>query len=179
MTAIAAIAHGGKIWIGGDSAGVGGLSLHIRKDPKVFVKGEFLIGYTSSFRMGQLLRYYLSPARPKEGQGEFEYMVCDFVPAIRSIFKEHGYLRVKDSQDAGGTFLIGWRGKLFEIFDDFQVAELLTPFNACGCGVDLALGSLHSTEQYNISPRDRIELALSAAEAFSAGVRRPFVILEK
>ena len=35
MTAIAAIAEDGKVYMGGDSAGVGGLSLTVRKDTKV------------------------------------------------------------------------------------------------------------------------------------------------
>ena len=47
------------LYIGGDSAGVGDLSVRIRKDPKIFEKSGMLFGYTSSFRMGQLLQYKL------------------------------------------------------------------------------------------------------------------------
>ena len=36
MTCIAAIAEKGKVYIGGDSAGVAGLDLTIRADEKVF-----------------------------------------------------------------------------------------------------------------------------------------------
>ncbi|KKN17732.1 hypothetical protein LCGC14_0962700, partial [marine sediment metagenome] len=53
------IDDGGKAWMGGDSAGVAGHHTHPRRDPKVFRVGPVLIGYTSSFRMGQLLRYHL------------------------------------------------------------------------------------------------------------------------
>lgn len=47
--------------MGCDSAGVGGWHLQLRADPKVFHVGHFLIGYTDSFRMGQLLRFGEQP----------------------------------------------------------------------------------------------------------------------
>lgn len=178
MTAIAGLIDDGKVYIGGDSAGVGGLSLHRRKDPKVFKNGEFVIGYTSSFRMGQLLRYYLSPDTPKEGQDAFEYMVCSFVPKVRQVLKDNGYLKVESNTETGGFFVVGWRGRLYEIQSDMQVSETLVPYTATGCGEDLVLGSLHATEQLEgLSPKERITMALQAAEDFSAGVRGPFNIV--
>lgn len=41
-----------EVVMGADSAGVAGYDLRIRRDVKVFHAGPFLIGYTSSFRMG-------------------------------------------------------------------------------------------------------------------------------
>lgn len=177
MTAIAGLVSDGKVWIGGDSAGVAGYRLHLRSDPKVFKNGEFIIGYTSSFRMGQLLRFYLKPDTPKEKQDEFEYMVCSFIPSFRQIMKDNGYLKNNNGREEAGMFLVGWRGKLYIIEDDLQVAELSTPFAACGCGEDLVLGSLYTTEQFEINPEERINIALSAAESFSAGVRGPFTVI--
>jgi len=177
MTAIAGLIENGKVWIGGDSAGVVGYRLVVRNDPKVFTKDEFIIGFTSSFRMGQLLRYYLNPGIPTEGQDEFEYMVRSFIPNIRSIFKTHGYLEIERNVESGGTFLVGWRGKLYLIEDNFQVAELRTPYAACGCGEQLILGSLHATGDFDIGPKERIKMALKAAEDFSAGVRGPFMVI--
>lgn len=179
MTVIAALVNGKTVWMGGDSAGVAGYSLGVRKDPKVFECGEFLLGYTSSFRMGQILRYYLRPEIPKEGQAAFEYMVCVFIPAVRKLLDEHGYLVDNNGREEIGTFLVGWRGSLFSVEDDLQVAELAAPYAACGCGHDLAMGSLHTTEQLaGLTARDRLTMALEAAESFSAGVRGPFVVLK-
>lgn len=179
MTAIAGIIDGKNVWIGGDSAGVGGHSLTIRRDPKVFLIGEFIIGYTSSFRMGQLLRFYLNPETPREGQDKYEYMVCSFIPKVRQVLKDHGYLKTENNKESSGTFLVGWRGCLYSIHDDLQVGEAALPYEACGCGQDVALGSLHATEssKTTLSPKTRIHMALQAAEQFSAGVRSPFVIL--
>jgi ATP-dependent protease HslVU (ClpYQ) peptidase subunit len=61
MTCIVGVNHNGNIYIGGDSAGVAGLQLQIRSDEKVFLTGDFIMGFTTSFRMGQLLRYAFSP----------------------------------------------------------------------------------------------------------------------
>jgi len=177
MTAIAALVENDKVWIGGDSAGVGGYSLAVRKDEKVFKNGEFLMGYTSSFRMGQLLRYSLTPPKPIEGQEAFEYMVTKFVESVRSCLKRGGYSKESNNQETGGTFLVGWRGRLYMIYSDYQVAELAEPYCACGCGEDLVLGSLYTTRDMGMSPKDRIKRALSAAESFSAGVRGPFKIM--
>jgi len=178
MTAIAGLIDGGKVWMGADSAGVAGLKLAVRRDPKIFRLGEFLFGYTSSFRMGQILRYYLQPAIPDEGQDGHRYMVLKFIPAVRKLLKEHGYLKKEHEREEIGTFLVGWRGELYSVDGDLQVGQFGQPFTSCGCGQDLVLGSLHTTEQLSgLSPSERIQMALHAAETFSAGVRGPFMIL--
>ena len=179
MTAIVGLVHKGKVWMGSDSAGVAGLSLQIRRDPKLFASGEFVIGYTSSFRMGQLLRFYLKPERSQENQDGFEYMVRVFIPAVREVAREHGFLKVDNGREELGTFLVGRRGTLYLVQNDLQVAELATPYAACGCGNDLALGAMYATESLKMAPRKRIETALKAAEAFSAGVRGPFTIVSR
>ena len=168
------------IYMGGDSAGVAHYSLQKRKDPKVFINGEFIIGYTSSFRMGQLLRFKLNPPTRKIGMDVYEYMCTDFIDAVRECFKEGGYTEIENNVEAGGTFLVGYAGRLFEVESDFQVAERLIDYTACGCGIDLALGSLHSTAYItHITPERRVLLALKAAAEFSVGVSDPFVIIKK
>ena len=57
MTCIVGLVDNGKIYMGGDSAGVSNLDIRIRADQKVFKTGEFIMGFTSSFRMGDLLKY--------------------------------------------------------------------------------------------------------------------------
>lgn len=52
MTCIIGFIKNKKVYIGGDSAGVGGSHVTIRRDSKVFKNGNFIMGYTSSFRMG-------------------------------------------------------------------------------------------------------------------------------
>jgi len=64
MTCIVGLVENGKVYIGGDSAGVAGLDITTRKDEKVFQKENMIFGFTSSFRMGQILRYSFKNPRP-------------------------------------------------------------------------------------------------------------------
>lgn len=176
MTCIVGLVDNGKVYIGGDSAGVGGrYSLAIRNDRKVFRNGEFVMGFTSSFRMGQLLAYALSPPKPREGDDVFAFMVRDFIGAARQTLKDGGFAKTVNGEESGGAFLVGFRGRLFHIDDDFQVGENIQHYDACGCGDHIALGSLFSTPNMT-DPRARVIEALMAAENFSAGVRAPFHI---
>ncbi|MBL8819100.1 MAG: hypothetical protein JNL58_23930 [Planctomyces sp.] len=177
MTAIAAVKEGGTVWIGGDAAGVAGYSIQTRSDPKVFVNGPMIIGYTSSFRMGNLLQYVFSPPEVSVGQSGMAYMVKRFIPAVKECLKDGGFQQTQNQVDEGGTFLVGFNGDLFEVEDDYQVGRVTQDYHACGCGRDILLGSLHATQNLNLSAKDRILAALTAAAEFSAGVRGPFTIL--
>lgn len=176
MTCIVGLIDKGKVYIGGDSAAVWGTSFAIvaRNDRKVFRNGDFVMGFTSSFRMGQLLAFNFNPPKPRQGVDIFAYMVTDFIDAARQRMKDGGFTRVKDNwSEEGGTFLVGYAGRLFQIGSDFQVGESTHGFDAVGCGDHLALGSLFSTPKMD-DPTARVIEALQAAQTFSAGVREPF-----
>jgi ATP-dependent protease HslVU (ClpYQ) peptidase subunit len=178
MTCIVGLVDKGNVYIGGDSAGVAGLSISIRGDEKVFTNGPFIMGFTTSFRMGQLLRYKFDPPRQTAGQDDMKYMVTDFVDAVRKCFGEGGFGKTPDKdQNKGGTFLVGYNGKLYTIDSDFQVGIPSIGYSAVGCGFDLALGAMYATK--NQKPEDRITTALEAASTFSAGVEPPFVIVKQ
>jgi ATP-dependent protease HslVU (ClpYQ) peptidase subunit len=173
MTCIVGLVDKGDVYIGGDSAGVAGLSLSIRADEKVFGNGPFIMGFTSSFRMGQLLRYKFSPPAQTVHQDDMEYMVTSFIDACRTCFSQNGF--GDKEATVGGTFLVGYKSQLYTVEGDYQVGKLHAPFDAVGCGSDLALGALYASEGQ--PPEKRINLALAAASTFSAGVAPPFVIL--
>jgi ATP-dependent protease HslVU (ClpYQ) peptidase subunit len=175
MTCIAAVVEGDRIFMGGDSAAIEGTALTVRADQKVFRNGEFLFGFSGSFRMGQLLRYAFVPPKHARRADVYRYMVTDFVDAIRDTLKKGGTARREhDVEDFDGRFLVGYRGRLFEVSDDYQVAEAVDGFGAIGCGEDLALGALVVTE--GMEARKRIRAALEAAERYNSGVRRPFYV---
>ena len=176
MTCIVGLVHENTVLIGGDSAGVAGLSLTIRADEKVFTNGDFIMGFTSSFRMGQLLRYSLKPPVYHPDVDLVNYIVTDFINAVRECLKGGGYAKKDKDEETAGTFLIGFKGKLFKIDSDYQVGIPVLSFDACGCGEDIALGAMYAN--YTLPPIGRITQALEAAEQFSAGVRRPFIVKE-
>lgn len=177
MTCIAGLVYENKVYIGADSAGVCNYSITPRKDPKVFINNNLIIGFTSSFRMGQLLKWSFIPPPVKEGQDVDSYMNKDFIDTVRGCFKHGGYAQRHNEQEQGGSFLVGFKGRLFSIDSDYQVGESLLSYDAVGCGADIALGALHATDKLSILPEERIRKALEAAECFSAGVRSPFTIL--
>lgn len=165
-----------KVFIGGDSAGVAGYSIQIRSDEKVFKNGPFIMGFTSSFRMGQLLRYDFTPPEHPAEMDDMKFMVSVFIPAVKKCFKDGGFLKVKDSQDAGGSFLVGYKGKLYEVDDDYQVGRLADNIAAVGCGSEIAKGAMYGLE--HLYPKERIKKALDITVHLNAGVRPPFVIEE-
>ena len=178
MTCIVGLVHKGRVWMGGDSAGVdeAGLSLVQRVDKKVFVNGPFLFGFTSSFRMGQLLAYAFKPPLCGDGEDVMDFMVRDFINGVRDCLNSGGFSKIEDNVETGGGFLVGYDGRLFHVEDDYQVGESLHGYDACGCGEGPALGSLFSSQKEQ-DPRKRIHMALSAAETFSGGVRAPFHVI--
>lgn len=160
--------------LGGDSAGTdSSWNKTLRRDVKVFKIGEFVLGFTSSFRMGQLLQHKLVPPAIPKDKDLHAYMVTDFVDAVRKVFKDGGYAKVKDEEETAGVFLVGVRGRLFKVEEDYQVGESFDGYDACGCGEAYALGVLYATQP---NPGfNRLELALMAAAHHSAGVAAPFV----
>lgn len=175
MTCIVGVVDQEKVYIGGDSAGVAGLDITSRKDPKVFKVGDFLIGCTTSFRMIQLIRFSFCPPKRHPDKDVFEYMCTEFINEIRSCLKTGGFAEISCSVENGGNFLVGYCGRLFKIEGDFQVGESTDNFQSVGCGQPFALGALSALGD-SLNPKDRIRKALEIASYHSAGVRGPFVI---
>jgi len=165
--------------MGGDSAGVSGLDINIRLDEKVFQNGPMLFGYTTSFRMGQLLRFKLKIPRNTVGN-DYEFMCTEFVDEVKKIFKNNGYSIVNNNNEQGGTFLVGYKGTIYAIYDDFQVEIIDEVYNTCGCGTYYAQGALEILKNDNTVPtKDKIYSALSVASKNSGGVSEPFNIIDK
>lgn len=176
MTCIVGIAQGGRVILGADSAGVGGYDRTIRRDRKVFKNGELIFGFTSSFRMGQLLEFNLTPPPINEGQEAYNYAVKSLIPAIRDTLRQGGYMKTTNGQEEGGVFLVGFRGRLFRIDGDFQVGESVADVESVGCGEAYALGAMHALS--GSAPMVRLQAGLDAAATFSAGVAGPFHFVE-
>jgi ATP-dependent protease HslVU (ClpYQ) peptidase subunit len=195
MTCVVGLEEHGRIYVGADSAGVSGTNLCVRADPKVFQTGPFLIGFTTSFRMGQLLQYRLSPLVQPPGMEADEFMTTIFIDSVRRTLKEGGYARRKEEQEFAGAFLVGYRDRLYCVDSDYQVGRAIDGYTAIGCGAQLALGAIHALntinaisdcqtcvqssirEQSLLPPEERIRIALQAAERWNAAVRAPFIVL--
>lgn len=134
MTCIVDMTHEGRVWIGGDSAGVDGwLGSVERSDRKVFRNGEVVMGFTTSFRMGDILRYRLV-VPPINTWDVWRWASVDFVDAARQSMKDAGWLKTREGREDGGTFLLGVRGHLIQVSDDWQAGVPASGYAAVGCG---------------------------------------------
>lgn len=170
MTCIIGLVHEKTVYIGADSAAVAGYQIRATALPKIFHVGNFLIGYTSSFRMGQVLQCALLPEHDGE-KSVTDFILTDFIDAVRTCFKEKGFAKIENNEETGGFFLVGYKGRLFRINDDFGVTEPMDGIAACGCGEAYALGAMMALD--GIPPRERITRALEITAYFCSGVSEP------
>jgi ATP-dependent protease HslVU (ClpYQ) peptidase subunit len=181
MTCIAGLVDGSTTYLGADSCGSNGYSKVVRADKKVFKLKDTpnaILGYTSSFRMGQLLMYATGLIDKRDEPNiNHEYLVTKFIPNVVKLLKDGLYSQNDKGEESGGTFLLAYKHNLYKIESDYQVGMSVDNYDACGCGQDYALGSLHATNGTNLTPIERIHKALQAASKFSVGVSAPYYII--
>jgi len=180
MTCIVGIAKDGKVYMGGDSFVSYDSRHQVSSKKKVFKTGQFLIGYTGSTRMGDLLRFELDVDRfDISVESRLEYMVKVFIPAIRKLFQDGGYSKIVNNEEVGGQFLVGFKGELFEIDTDFQVERYLKDYSAVGSGSPYAFGVLFTLARNEYDPVEVIYQALEAAGEFDNFVGAPYYVLQE
>lgn len=199
MTCIVGLKTKDKIFIAGDSMGSNGFNHTIRKDPKVFKNGEYIMGYTSSFRMGQILQYNFIPPKIKipskkekfsffnknKNENKEKYwnndptgfMCTQFIPKLQQCLIENKWVRGKNDTISGGQFLVAAYNQLFEIDCDFQVARVDLPYCAVGCGQTVAEGAMGMgiklLKNKELRPRELLKNAIDIASSHVSGVGGP------
>ena len=176
MTCIVGLEHQDAVYIGADSAASAGWDIRETLMPKVFQRDAFLIGYTTSFRMGQLLWQHLEVRARHDDEDDVAYMICGFVEAVRECLKSHGYAKVDNNVEEGGRFLVGFGGQLFQVQADYSILRTADGFDAVGCGRSYALAAMKALS--NMEPVERVRGALEIAAYFSNGVAGPFTVLK-
>lgn len=131
MTCIVGLVYEGNVYIGGDRLGSNGFIKHVGSQPKVFRNGDFIFGYTTSFRMGQLLQHHWSQPIRSMGKTDESYIYVDVVESIRELYKDKQY-DLKGNE--GGNILFGYNGKLYELQSDYAIIEHLDNCAAVGSG---------------------------------------------
>jgi len=181
MTCVVGLVENGVGYIGVDSLGSNNFTKTIREDSKVFKMKDTdkgIIGYTSSFRMGQLLQYAGGLVDKRDEPNiNHEYLVTKFIPNIRNLFSSQGYERNNSGEAQGGSFLLVYDDKLYHIQSDYQVGIPVDGYDACGSGEYHANAALFATEGLDMKPEERIVLALRAAQKFVTSVEAPFHIM--
>jgi ATP-dependent protease HslVU (ClpYQ) peptidase subunit len=174
MTCVIGLVHKGRVYLGADSSSVQGWTRRVTMLRKIFRLGPFLVGYTTSFRMGQLLEHELRVPDPKPGQSDLGYMVANFAESARALLKDRGFSKVEANAETGGQFLVAYRGHLYSIQSDFQVGEMAGGLDAIGTGAEPALGAMAALRSR--PPASRIRRSLEIAAEFNMGVCPPFYV---
>ena len=176
MTCIVATVFGGEVFMAGDLMGSNGFVKKVYPDPKVFKNGDFVVGYTSSFRMGQLLQYNWKQPPRIEGLTDRQYLQVDVIESMRGVFNAYGYGSNEGLEDIGGNFLIGYKGSLYEMQPNFSILKH-EDFAAIGSGQDYANSVLSVLEVTIKSPEDVVEClgtAIKTAARFTTSVSEEF-----
>jgi len=102
--------------------------------PKIFPVGELLIGYTSTFRFGQLLQYRLDMPEHVPGETDMQFLM-NVVTNIRKLLEEAKHATVSNSVAEGGQALIAYRGQLYCLQTDFSIIAYKEPMDGVGSGL--------------------------------------------
>lgn len=208
MTCIVGYTDDATVWLAGDScaADVGQWTKHVAFSPKKVRSFGFrlysrearaVIGYTSSFRMADILwslidrAHRFNPASDDAFPAvtswygatismtgvdlERHWVVNCFIPVIQQAFSEAGWQKVEHERRQGGDFLLGFEGRLFRIQEDYSVVEASEGYDAVGCGDKFAIGAMYVSN--GLEPEVRLKNALAAAEHHSAYVSQPFHVV--
>lgn len=195
MTCIVAVKTSeGSVVLGADSTGVSGNFYSIRADPKLYEVYVSLVGvgvskiklgygFTGSYPLGQLLRYWMPPAILEEEDCS-GYMITKYVPRVRQLLKDAGRLSINDDgeEKSPGALLVALQGNIFKVEEDFQVAEFSLPFMCIGLGENPALGFLYAHYKNGdlLSVEETIPLvegALEASSAFCQAIKPPWITM--
>ena len=112
MTCIVVVSDSRTVLLGGDSAAASDRGVFIRATRKVFRAGAYAIGFTRSWRMGQILRHETELPEPPDTRDGEEL--------------ENPGLYRGGSGDQWGV--PGWRARIFEVHDDYHVVRPATPY---------------------------------------------------
>lgn len=187
MTCIVGYAKGGVVTLGADSADSDGFTYRTESYGKLFTliytrAGEgvgtglkMVLGFTTSWRMGQLLTTMRLPVfssgRP------VKYMIEEFIPTVRKVLKEGGFAEIENNRETGGTFLVGFEGHLFTVWDTYQINE--AEYAAVGSGTYHAEAGMFVAKGYGEADTYKIlRQGLLAAEHHVATVGAPFTFLD-
>ncbi len=185
MTCIVGMAVGGKLYMGGDSCTAdveGSMEKSIRKDAKVFETRDMLIGYSGSWRFGQIIRWIFDPPAQKTDQEDLEYLVTDWVAELKKTCNAEGYSKIENNEETmESTALLGYKGKLYVLDGDWNIGEPAEDYAALGAGSAVAMGAMFATfkASKSMTPKARLEVALQAASEYIVGISPPYIFLSK
>lgn len=172
MTCIVGLVEDGTIYMASDSEASDEASSSLIATPKVAINGDYIIGASESIRALNILHHTALPPVPSPSNLS-SFMSISFVQAIADTMDNMPGTASGDKMDEGTEIIVGTLGRIFIISFDYSVYENMYPYAAVGSGTVPALASLFTTDDTDLSPKNRLTKAVKAASEFAAGVRGP------
>jgi ATP-dependent protease HslVU (ClpYQ) peptidase subunit len=171
VTCIVAMVDNNSIYMGADRGASDDDSIVSLSNPKVYIKGDWIFGFSGSLGTGQLMQCITLPI-VKDTDDVFVIVRTTIVKLLKDAIDIYG----SESSDHTADFLIGCKGRLFEMStEDWGVVEVDEV--AIGSGGAFALGSLYSTKEAYSNAHIRMTYALNAAITYSPTCQGPIDIL--
>lgn len=177
MTCIVSVVKEGVVWMGCDSAVCDDDdNATIMRESKITRRGDLLMGWAGSLRLGNLVQHVFDPPVRKARTPDMKYLAGPFVDSLHKLMRDRAPRVEEDSKDGFNLrMLIGYRGGLYFLDGELDICRSVDDFEACGSGAEIARGALFVTSK--LAPRTRLLRALSAAERHKTSVRRPFRVV--
>lgn len=143
MTLIIAAVENGKVHMMGDGFTGFGNTKQVDTRKKVWTHDGMVLGAAGNVRPILTFRYGFTWPEQKPEQDEDTYMRFVFPAALREFMKEH--VPVSDDGDGENcrmALLVGRKGRLWAVGNDFAVTESEERFDAIGSGDVAALSTL-------------------------------------
>lgn len=138
-----------------------------------------IIGFSGSVRDLDLLTYAEKLIDKRDEPNiDHKYIVTKVIPNLINLFTNNSRnINDKGINGIESYFLLAYKDKMWLIESNYAVLDIVDNYNAIGSGVNFALGSLHTTEDMDLTPVEKIHMALQSASKFAVGVAPPFYII--
>lgn len=185
MTCIIGLVDGDKTYIASEGIAANSFTQVQLKNKKILLKSsnkgtnKVLLAGCGSFNILQALKEWelLEKYSNETCSDYMDRVIKDIIKTLRD---NPLCLEKYDKYDYGmldGGVLIAYKNCLYQIECDFACLEMARTYTADGSGQYHALASLYSTEKTELSPIERIKLALECANEFVISVDNQINIL--
>lgn len=178
MTCVVALTDGQRIVVGADSAGSsfeGTGEIHTIAIPKIFRVNGYLLGFSGSWFVGQVVRHHVGWREPADEAADLQsFLLTQILPEINRALAQAGY-----DKTIHGTWqvLVARAGQIFMLSSRLELLRTTTPYVAIGSGRFVAYGAFHAwMQREGLGLEETVERVLEAVCQFVPGVREPFVI---
>lgn len=134
-----------NVWLAGDKMSSDSYTHQIVKDPKIFKVGNLYIGYTTSFYMGQLLKYSFDPPEQPEDMSDDQYIYQVLRIALIQLFDDNDFGRkdrgsIECPEPSFGEFILVFKNRIFLVQDNMSFLEVDSAY--AGSGFQVAQGAV-------------------------------------